>query len=177
MSMRVFLCVLAALCASPVASAAVQVAPNGFVVHIQAALDSSPAKAWKALVGEVGQWWNPEHTYSGDARNLMIDARAGGCFCERLPGSGGVEHLRVVYVAPPEVLRMSGALGPLQGSGLAGALTFKLTAAPKGSLLELGYSVGGFMEGGFEKMAPAVEAMLTEQVTRLKHYIETGKPT
>jgi hypothetical protein len=44
-------------------------------------------------------------------------------------------------------------------------------------LLELSYSVGGFMEGGFEKVAPAVEGMLTEQVARLKRYIETGKPT
>lgn len=175
--MRALLSFIVLLCACTAAPAAVQVAPNGFVVHIETPIDASPAKAWKALVGEVGQWWNPEHTYSGDGRNLLIDARAGGCFCERLAGGGGVEHLRVVYVAPPGLLRMSGGLGPLQGSGLAGALTFKLSPTPQGTKLELAYSVGGFMEGGFEKMAPAVEAMLAEQVARLKRYIETGKPT
>ena len=52
-----------------------------------------------------------------DAKNLSIDARPGGCFCEKLPNGGGVEHARVVYVAPREVLRLSGALGPLQGVG------------------------------------------------------------
>jgi len=174
--MRAVLSFLVLLAASTAASAAVQVAPNGFVIHIETPIDASPAKAWKALVGEVGQWWNPDHTYSGDARNLLIDARAGGCFCERLSGGGGVEHLRVVNVAPPGLLRMSGALGPLQGSGVAGALTFKLSPAPKGMKLELTYSVGGLFEGGFEKIGPGVDAMLTEQVGRLKRYIETGKP-
>jgi hypothetical protein len=175
--MRALLSFLVLLCACTAAAAAVQVAPNGYVVHIEAEVDGSPSKVYKTLVGEVSQWWNPAHTYSGDARNLVIDARPGGCFCERLPGGGGVEHLRVVNVQPPGLLRMNGALGPLQGSGLAGALTFRITPAPKGTKLEMTYSVGGFMEGGFEKMAPAVEGMLAEQVGRLKHYIETGKPT
>jgi len=31
------------------------------------------------------------------------------------------------------------------------------------------------MVGGFEKMAPGVDAMLTEQINRLKLYVETGK--
>jgi uncharacterized protein YndB with AHSA1/START domain len=175
--MRAVMLFLALLCASTVASAAVQVAPNGFVVRIEAEVDGSPAKVYKALVIEVSQWWNPAHTYSGDASNLVIDARPGGCFCERLSAGGGVEHLRVVNVQPPGLLRFSGALGPLQGSGLAGALTFRMSPSPKGTKLELDYSVGGFMEGGFDKMAPAVEGMLGEQVARLKRYVETGKPT
>jgi uncharacterized protein YndB with AHSA1/START domain len=174
--MRALLSVIVLLCACTAAHAAVQVAPNGFVVRIDTEVDGSPAKVYKALVGEVSDWWNPAHTYSGDARNLVIDARPGGCFCERLSGGGGVEHLRVVNVQPPGLLRFHGALGPLQGSGLAGALTFRMSPSPKGTKLELGYSVGGFMEGGFEKMAPAVEGMLAEQVARLKRYIETGKP-
>jgi hypothetical protein len=122
-------------------------------------------------------WWNPEHTYSGDSRNLSIDARPGGCFCERLGDGGGVEHMRVIYVAPRETLRMSGALGPLQSSALAGSLTWRLTSAPPGTNVELSYRVGGFIEGGFEKIAPAVGAVLGEQLQRLKMFIETGNPT
>ena len=34
------------------------------------------------------------------------------------------------------------------------------------------YSVGGFMDGGFEKIAPAVDGVLGEQVQRLKSYAE-----
>jgi hypothetical protein len=30
---------------------------------------------------------------------------------------------------------------------------------------------------GFERIAPAVSAVLLEQLTRLKSFVETGKPT
>jgi hypothetical protein len=36
------------------------------------------------------------------------------------------------------------------------------------------YSVGGFMAGGFESIAPAVEQVLGEQANRLKRFVETG---
>ena len=51
-----------------------------------------------ALTDDVGRWWNPEHSYSGVAANFSIDARAGGCFCERLK-DGSVAHMTVVFVA------------------------------------------------------------------------------
>jgi uncharacterized protein YndB with AHSA1/START domain len=135
------------------------------------------AKVYDALIGQIGLWWNPEHTYSHDAKNLSIDPRPGGCFCEKLPNGGGIEHLRVVYIAPNETVRLSGALGPLQASGVAGSMTWKLTGAAENTHVQLSYSVGGFISGGFEKIAPAVEAMLREQLDRLRMFVETGKPT
>jgi len=159
------------------AQSAPQVTPTGFLVKFDVSVNAPVAKVYDALVGHVGSWWNPEHTYSHDAKNLSIDARAGGCFCEKLPDGGGIEHLRVVYVAPPQVVRFSGALGPLQASGVAGSMTWKLTGESDSTRLELSYSVGGFIPGGFEKIAPAVEAMLREQLERLKLFVETGKPT
>ncbi len=158
------------------APAASQSPPSGFVVHHETHIDAPPARVYEALVGEIGGWWNPEHTFSGDARNLSLDDGPGGCLCEELPGGGGVEHLRVVYVDPPRLLRLSGALGPLQGSALAGTLTWTLAAADGGTRLELTYAVGGFMEGGFEGIAPAVQSVLAGQMGRLRRYVETGKP-
>lgn len=166
----------AMLCASGAGPAAVNVAPNGFAISHEAGIGGPPAAVYQALVGEVGRWWSPRHTYSGDSGNLYIDARPGGCFCETLPGGGGVEHMRVVHVAPGELLRMSGALGPLQADGLCGSLTWKLTAAAEGTTVSLSYIVGGFREGGFEQIAPAVEAVIGEQLLRLKRYVETGGP-
>jgi uncharacterized protein YndB with AHSA1/START domain len=154
-----------------------QVTPTGFLVKLETDVHAPPAKVYEALVRQIGLWWNPEHTYSHDARNLSIDARPGGCFCEKLPNGGGVEHLHVVYIAPPQVVRFSGALGPLQASGVAGSMTWKLSGGSDTTRFELSYSVGGFIPGGFEKIAPAVEAMLREQVDRLKMFAETGKPT
>ena len=158
------------------AQSAPQKTPTGFLVKFDVTVNAPAAKVYDALVGQVGSWWNPEHTYSHDAKNLSIDPRPGGCFCERLPNGGGMEHLRVVYIAPPQVVRFSGALGPLQASGVAGSMTWKLTGDGDHTRIQLSYSVGGFIDGGFEEIAPAVEAMLREQFDRLKLLIETGKP-
>jgi uncharacterized protein YndB with AHSA1/START domain len=158
------------------AQSAREISANGFLVNLNVSINAPAAKVYDALVGQIGSWWNPEHTYSHDAKNLSIDPRPEGCFCEKLPNGGGIEHLRVVYVAPPQIIRFSGALGPLQASGIAGSMTWKLTGAADGTSLDLSYSVGGFITGGFEKTAPAVEGMLREQLDRLKLFVETGKP-
>lgn len=153
------------------------VTPTGFVVKFEVNVNAPPVKVYDALVGQVGSWWDPAHTYSGDAKNLSIEARPGGCFCEKLPNGGAIEHLRVIYVAPREVLRLSGALGPLQASGVAGSMTWKLTGESDNTRVQVSYSVGGFIEGGFDKVAPGVESVLREQFDRLKLFVETGKPT
>jgi uncharacterized protein YndB with AHSA1/START domain len=158
------------------AQSAPEITANGFLVKLDVSINAPATKVYDALVGQVGSWWNPEHTYSHDAKNLSIDPRPEGCFCEKLPNGGGIEHLRVIYVAPPQIIRFSGALGPLQASGVAGSMTWKLTGAADSTRLDLSYSVGGFISGGFEKMAPAVEGMLREQLDRLKLFVETGEP-
>ena len=81
------------LCGMPALSAP-EVTPNGFLVKLEANINASSAKVYDAMVGQVGSWWNPEHTYSHDAKNLSIDPRPEGCFCEKLPNGGGIEHLR-----------------------------------------------------------------------------------
>jgi uncharacterized protein YndB with AHSA1/START domain len=155
---------------------AAQVTSSGFLVKLETNINAPPAKVYEALIQQIGSWWNPVHTYSRDAKNLSIDPRPGGCFCEKLPNGGGVEHLRVVYLAPGEAVRFSGAVGPLQASGLAGSMTWKLTSDAANTRIQLSYSVGGFMDGGFEKIAPAVESVLNDQLNRLKLFVETGKP-
>jgi uncharacterized protein YndB with AHSA1/START domain len=154
-----------------------EITATGFLVKFEVNVNAPPAKVYDALIGQIGSWWDSEHTYSGDAKNLSIDARPGGCFCEKLPNGGGIEHARVIYVAPREVLRLAGALGPLQASGIAGTLTWRLTSGTDNTRVQLSYSVGGFIDGGFEKIAPGVESVLRVQLDRLKQFAETGKPT
>lgn len=149
--------------------------PNGFLVKHEATINAAPDAVYKALI-DIGSWWNPSHSYSGNAANMSIDARPGGCFCEKLPNGGGVEHMRIVFVSPGRMLRMSGALGPLQTSGLAGGMSWTLAAAPAGSKVDLVYSVGGYMQGGADKMAGPVDGVLAEQLKRLKTFVETGSP-
>jgi uncharacterized protein YndB with AHSA1/START domain len=161
---------LSALAAMPTEA---QVGPNGFMLRLEATLAAPRARVYEALV-QPGSWWNGEHTYSGDARNLSIDPRPGGCWCERLPGGGGVEHGRVIYVVPGETLRVSGGHGPLQEWGATGSMTWALVEASGTTTVRLSYGVGGFFAGGFERIAPAVEQVLAEQLARLKGFVETG---
>jgi hypothetical protein len=56
-------------------------------------------------------------------------------------------------------------------------MTWELTGDGDNTHVQLSYSVGGFVDGGFEKVAPLVESVLRQQFDRLKLFVETGKPT
>lgn len=106
----------------------------GFQIRHVLTIDAPPAKT-RAAVQDIGRWWSDDHTYSGKASNLSIDA--------------------------------------------AGHLSFELTKAPDPAktLLTLTYDVGGYAKGGLaETWAKPVDAVLGAQATRLKTYVETGKP-
>lgn len=151
------------------------VSAQGFQVQHLMRVNAPPAKVWASLI-DVGRWWSSEHTYSGESGNLSIDPRAGGCFCEALPNGGGVAHMTVAWLAPGQTLRLVGGLGPLQGEGLSGSLTWTIEARESGSELRLDYVVGGYSVRGFDRYAPLVDGVLAEQMLRLKAWIETGKP-
>lgn len=164
------------LCAVNAGAAVTESGPNGFQVRHSAVFKAAPDVIYRELTEHVGEWWNPEHTFSGDAHNLHMDARAQGCFCETLPKGGSVRHLTVVFAAPGVALRLEGALGPLQAGGVAGSMTWAFEPRDGGTQVTLTYNVGGYLPGGLDKIAPAADAMLGEQFTRFKNYIETGKP-
>jgi uncharacterized protein YndB with AHSA1/START domain len=166
-----WLAVIALSCAIPAASPATAevtgASDTGFEVRRQSRVAASPEAVWATLIAPAS-WWSSAHSWSGSAANMPLDPRPGGCFCERLPDGGGVEHLRVVYAAPGKSLRMTGALGPLQGDALAGVMTIGLKVDGAGTSVTLTYAVAGRRTGGFAALAPAVDAVLAEQVTRLK---------
>jgi uncharacterized protein YndB with AHSA1/START domain len=177
--MRRTIAVAALICTLGPAWAVAEVADsaaNGFTVKIVTTIRATPADVYNRLTHNIGDWWSSEHTFSGDPHNLSIDERPMGCFCEKLPNQGSVRHMEVVFVAPGKTLRMSGAMGPLQALAAAGTLTFALTPASGGTQLEATYAVGGYSPKGWASWAMPVNTMLTEQVTRLKNYIETGNP-
>jgi uncharacterized protein YndB with AHSA1/START domain len=154
--------------------AVVESTPQGFAVEERAHIAESPDRVYMALT-EPAKWWNSQHTFSGNAANLSFDAHAGGCLCEKLANGGSVQHLTVIYAAPGTALRLKGALGPFQGQGVEGVLTFNLSPKDGGTDLLLQNNYGGFMKGGFGEWPASVDLMLTDLVGRLKHYIEGGK--
>jgi len=153
----------------------VQKSEAGFITHASADVTKTPLEVWAELIAPA-HWWNKEHSWSGDAANLYIDAQAGGCFCELLSLAkdspegtrrGSVEHLRVIYADPGKMMRLSGALGPLQGEALNGTLSITLKQTPKGTRIQWEYVVGGYMRFKPEEIAPAVDGVLSEQLARL----------
>lgn len=141
---------------------------NGFAIENSLDVGGDAAAAY-ALLEQPARWWNGDHTYSGDACNLILEPRIGGCFCETLPAKGampesGVEYARIVYRAPFTALRLVGSLGPLQAEAVTGTLTFALKPIATGTHITMTYVVGGHVRGGADQLAAAVEAVLGQQL-------------
>lgn len=165
--------------AAPAHSAVTASGETGFAVESNVAI-AADADAVYRLLGEPARWWNGVHSYSGNAANLSLELKAGGCFCEVLPGpagqSGSVEHGRVIHAAPGKQLRLSGALGPLQAEAVTGTLTFDIRPAQRGVHVTLTYVVGGYIRRGAAGIAPAVDKVLSEQLDALKRAAEAKGP-
>ncbi len=170
------LAVLCAIFAVPLNGEVIESTAAGFLVRNTAVIAAPPAQVYAALTDKVAGWWDPVHTFSHDPRTLSVDAKPGGCFCERLPDGGGVEHGTVVYASPGKLLRVTGAIGPLQEAALAGTMTWTLSPAAGGTSVELTYTVGGFRAGGFRDMPTVIDGVLRGQLARLKAFVETGRP-
>lgn len=151
-------------------------APQGFTIHTELEVDATPETAWRMLTVHVGEWWDPAHTYSGDAQNLYIETRPNGCFCEKLGADGAVVHMTVTFIDTASMLRLTGGLGPLGLRGVAGNMTWSLGEQEGRTVIALHYAVGGYDPEGLDLLAPAVDAVLTEQLLRLRNLIETGDP-
>ncbi len=179
MRMRSWIVVLALAAASGEAAAEVTgSSPAGFIVKFELPIAAPRADVY-ALALEVGKWWSDAHTYSGSASNMSIVREPGGCFCEKLQSGAFVRHMSVEMSFSPSLLRMSGALGPLQDLGAHGMLSLQFTAAgEKATTLVATYIVSGYNpSNGLLEIAPAVDGVLKEQFDRFKRVAETGKPT
>ena len=73
----------------------------------------------------------------------------------------------MLYAAPARGLRMSGGLGPLQSEAVEGTLTITLKPVDGGTRILWEYVVGGYMRQKVPELAPLVDKVLLEQLTRL----------
>ncbi|MBZ5566848.1 MAG: hypothetical protein LAN64_03255 [Acidobacteriia bacterium] len=150
-------------------------AANGFTYKTTLNLQAPPETVYQRLLA-VGSWWGSDHTFSGDARNMSIDPRPMGCWCEKLPNGGAVRHMQVVMLMPGKMLVITGGLGPLQSIAATGSMSFRLLSAAGGTKLEIRYAVTGYLPAGMNTLAGPVDQVLTQQFTRFKNYVEKGDP-
>ena len=164
---------LFAATASPAFAEVKTASETGFnIIHI-ATVDATPEEIWQRLLAPK-DYWNKAHSWSGSSAGFYIDAQANGCFCElfqepdangKLKTVGSVEHMRVIFAQPSKVLRMQGALGPLQSEAVIGTLTVAIDRNKYGvgTKASFSYVVGGYMRYKVSEIAPAVDKVLGEQ--------------
>lgn len=167
---------IAAFCGMTTANAEVtNTADNGFTVQHQTVIAGDAEAVWKAMIAP-SRYWNADHSWTGDAENFYLVPQAGGCFCELIrttsadnikSSEGSVQHMRVIYAHNYKMLRMSGALGPLQGEAVTGTLTMLLQPQGSSTAVRFTYKVGGYMEYPIDEIAPAVDGVIGEQLARL----------
>jgi uncharacterized protein YndB with AHSA1/START domain len=165
--------------AYPATAEVVQSSPGGLVTRNEMRVSAPPARVWDELV-EPAHYWNPEHSWFGDAAGLSLDLEPGGCFCEEGRAADGTvrraEHARTVLADPARMLRLRGALGPLQSEALVGTLTVTLEPEAAGTRIIWEYVVGGHARFPLDEIAGAVDSVMAEQLARLVRSFESGAP-
>jgi hypothetical protein len=153
----------------------VDVAASGFTIKHNVEVNKSPAEAYAIFTGKIALWWDSEHTYSGKSENLSIDLRPNGCFCEKLENQGFVVHMTVINAQAGKLLRMTGGLGPLQGIAGTGVMTVEFKGEGQRTTVNFTYTLGGYSPGGFDKLAPLVDQVMVQQMSRYERFVTTGK--
>jgi uncharacterized protein YndB with AHSA1/START domain len=165
---------VASMLAMPAQADVKETRENGFTIEATVMADASPATVYRQLVRVAG-WWDPKHTWSGSAQNLKLEPKAGGCFCEKLAGGGSVQHARVIFAQPGKLLRLEGALGPLQDMAVSGILSFNLAPDGPGTRIHMTYRVAGMLTMDSAKLAPLVDQVMGIQLGRLRSFA-SGAP-
>ena len=139
--------------------------PDHYTLRHEATSSMAPDVLWQRLI-KPATWWHPEHSYSGDAANLSLDARAGGLWREDWAG-GSVAHGEVLYVKDGEQLRLNAPFGPLQERAVTVVWTITITPEGEGSKVVFDEVANGTSESGLDALAPAVNFVKGEAIKRL----------
>ena len=156
-------------------AAVVDSAPNGFTLKVTVDIKAAPGIVYERVVKKIGGWWDPAHTFSGNPANLSIEEKALGCFCEKVKG-GMNRSMQVIYFVPGETLVMTGAPGLFRDMAATATMSIGFAVAEGGTRVSVTYAVGGYSPDGLDKLAGPVDGVLLAQFTRLRNFIENGKP-
>ena len=181
------------VCALPIAGDVVEVRDDGFVSAFEVEIKAAPEPTFDALWKDVAKWWDPAHTYTGDAENMEF-FELGGLFedlSSLVPADDSDQseskprslfdfsvspfalHMDIDMVQPPTALRLRGAMGPLQTLAVMGSMTFDLEATEDGTRLRYRYVVNG---PRLREWAEPVDRVMGGQLQRLRRYVESGDP-
>ncbi len=136
-----------------------------FAIHHEAVVKVDPATAYK-LATQPARWWSGAHSWSGNAHNFRLEARAGGCWCEVWKG-GSVAHGRVLMARPGQMLRVDAPFGPLMQMPVQAVFTLSFKPEGTGTRMSADYIAAGPASLSLDKLAIPVDQVIGEQFTRL----------
>ena len=155
------------LLAAPAATHAdiLAAAPDHYELKQEAVSTFTPGELWDRLIHpEI--WWHPDHTFSGASEHLSLDLKAGGLWKEAWD-DGSVAHGTVLTVLHGKLLRLDAPFGPLQDKGVTVIWTITLAAEGEGTRVTFTETANGTAASGLAELAPAVDYVKTEAITRL----------
>lgn len=156
------LCLVAA---GSVAADIIEASPERYVLRQEASSALAPDALWARLI-KPASWWHPDHTYSGDAGNLSLDATAGGLWREDWK-DGSVLHGQVLLVQQGSVLKLDAPFGPLMDMAVTVVWTISVSAQGSGSRVVFDEIANGTTASKLDTLAPAVDFVKTEAIRRL----------
>lgn len=140
---------------------------DGFILRFAVPLETT-AEDVATSIAAVPAWWDPAHTYTGDASNLSLAFEPGGCWCETMADGAEFRHAEIVSITPDRVL-MNAPLGPLNGKATRAELTFSSTPGNRGRLVTIEFVVEG---PGLGTFADPVHGVMNGAFDRYVHHIE-----
>jgi len=155
------------ICLSPnVANAEiVSSSDSHFVLRHEALSALSAETLWQRLT-QPATWWHPDHTYSGRAENLSLNAEVGGVWREDWD-EGSVIHGTIIFLRRGQVLRMNAPFGPLQELGAYTIWTITISQDGDGSRVVFDEVSNGPPSANMAETATAVDFVKGEAIIRL----------
>ncbi len=141
--------------------------PDHYTLHHEGTSPLAPDALWARLI-KPAQWWHPDHTYSGDADNLSLKAKAGGQWREDWD-AGSTSHGVVLMVENEKTLRLDAPFGPLQAMGVTVIWTISLAPNEETGGTDVTFTeiANGSPASKLDEIAPAVDFVKTEAMQRL----------
>jgi len=168
--MRVLPCwLLICIISAPVQSEIKKTSSTGFIIQHSINVADDRTAVFQAMTQNIGAWWSPAHSFSGDADTMLLDKN---CFCERWEDNL-VRHLNTTIWIQNEKVVMHGGLGPLKELGLSGTMTWSLSQAENSmTTISWKYHVFGYSETDLPGLAVAVDGVLEQQINNLVRHLD-----
>ena len=136
-------------------------------------INASREQVFEAITQHTSVWWGAPYQHTPGARRLILESKVGGRLYEDLGNEQGLLMGTVVFIKPPEALRITGPMfmaGPVQGT-----ISFQLESKEAGTQLNFTHRVIGPADEVNEQFRTAYNQGWQDLIgVRLKNYVEQG---